>query len=554
MKKIRHYFNKPLLITLLSFSVIGSVAYKSSKYFEISKHVDIFISLYKEIDSYYVDDISPSEFIRTGIDAMLSSLDPYTTFISESEVEDYRFMTTGEYGGIGAVISKKGKYIQVVEPYENSPADKAGLRAGDLIIEVDGKSVEGKSTTDVTGMLKGEPNSEVTLKILRGLSEEEVSKTLVREEIKVKDVPYYGMVDDEVGYVKLSSFKQNCSQEIKEAMVDLKENHGMEKMVLDLRGNPGGILNEAVRTVALFVDKGELVVSTKGKIKEWQKEYHTYDKPVDKEMPIVVLTSSSSASASEIVSGAIQDLDRGVVLGEKTFGKGLVQQAKDLPYNAKVKMTIAKYYIPSGRCIQALDYSKKDNKRPVKYPDSLKTAFQTKGGRTVYDGDGVMPDIEVEPIDMPEVIVGLYNQRLFFEFANRFREENDSIPPARVFTVSDELYDDFVEFLEEKDYDYTTNAERKLANFKETAIKENYFEAIEPQYDSLYKALKHDKSEDLQTFKKLIVFLLAEEIVSRYYYQKGRIANALDHDPQLTEALKVLKNQQRYTDVLSLGD
>jgi carboxyl-terminal processing protease len=378
-KKITFWF----CVGLISISSFGF----ASGYFEVTKNLDIFTSLFREVNIYYVDETKPGEMIEKAIDSMLKSLDPYTTYIPESEIEDFRFQTTGQYGGIGATIRKRDDYVIISEPYKGFPADKAGLKAGDKLLEIDGKSVKGKSTQDVSSVLKGQPGVAVNLLIERPGTKKPIQKIFTREEVKVKSIPYKGIVDEGIAYVRLRSFTRNCSKEVKDAIVELKEEHEVKGLILDLRSNPGGLLNESVNLCNLFIDKGQEVVSTKGKIKDWEKSYKTSKEPLDKEIPLVVLINQSSASASEIVSGTMQDLDRGVVIGKKSFGKGLVQQTRKLSYNSQVKVTVAKYYTPSGRCIQALDYAHRNEDGSVgKVPDSLKTAFQTKNGRLVYDG------------------------------------------------------------------------------------------------------------------------------------------------------------------------
>ncbi|MFT7154623.1 MAG: carboxyl-terminal processing protease, partial [Alteromonas macleodii] len=399
-----------VLLSLLTSSYVDS-------YFEISKNLDIFITLFKELNLYYVDETQPGDLVEKGIDGMLLSLDPYTTYIPETDIEDYRFMTTGQYGGIGALIRKKDSLVVVAEPYEGFPAMKAGLLAGDEILEVNGQSIEGKSTGDISSFLKGQPQTEVKMKIKRFGVDKPFDVTIQREEIQIKSVPYLGMLNDEVGYLNLSSFTDNCSQDVKDAVVELK-GKGMKKLVLDLRGNPGGLLKEAVALSNLFVPRGEMIVSTKGKVKEWNKDYKAAQAPLDKDMPLAVLVSRGSASASEIVSGVIQDLDRGVIIGQRTFGKGLVQTTRPLSYNSQLKVTTAKYYIPSGRCIQALDYSNRNDDGSVgKVPDSLITKYETKAGRTVFDGGGINPDVEVKPMPLSDIAFNLGLKMLYFDFA-----------------------------------------------------------------------------------------------------------------------------------------
>lgn len=520
-------------------------------YFEISKNLDIFITLYKELNLYYVDETQPGKLMEEGINGMLESLDPYTTFIPESDIEDYRFMTTGQYGGIGAMIRKKDKHVVVAEPYEGFPADKAGLIAGDIILEINGKTTEGKNTNDVSSVLKGQPKTEVKVKIKRFGVDKPFDKTIIREEVQIKSVPYHGMLNADVGYLNLNSFTDNCAKDVADAITDLKKK-GMKKLVLDLRGNPGGLLKEAVTMSNLFVDKGEMVVSTKGKVKEWSKVYHATSAPMEKDMPLVVLVNSGSASASEIVAGVLQDLDRGIVLGQRTFGKGLVQTTRPLSYNAQLKVTTAKYYIPSGRCIQAVDYASRNEDGSVnKVPDSLMTLFHTKGGRPVYDGGGILPDVEMDPMRLADITFSLGSKMLLFDFATEFRHRNPTIPAATDFQVDDKLYAEFTEWLKDKEYDYTTESESMLKDLKKAAEEDKYFDRMQQEYDALLTKMTHSKTEDLKTFSDEIKDVLRGEIVSRYYYQKGRIQAMLDKDLDIAKAIEILNDEQGYRKMLT---
>ena len=550
MKKIKKY----ALILLLSFASIFSVGFVDN-YFEISKNLDIFSSLYKELNIYYVDETDSGDLMKTAIDAMLESLDPYTTYIPESEKEDFEFMTTGQYGGIGAVITKKGDWVYVSEPYEGFPADKAGLIAGDKFVEIAGKSVEGKSTEDVSKVLKGEPNTSVKVLIEREGVKKPFEVEITRQEIKLNSVPYYGMVSDSIGYIKTRSFTRNISKEVSDAYNELNSDNQLKGLVLDLRSNPGGLLNEAIKMSNLFIDQGQEIVFTKGKVKEWDKSYKTRSTALDTTMPLVVLINRSSASASEIVSGAIQDLDRGVVLGQRSFGKGLVQQTRKLSYNAQLKVTTAKYYIPSGRCIQALDYSSRDEDGSVgKTPDSLRTEFKTLvNKRTVYDGGGITPDIEIEPHKYSNILRSVISKRHIFNFANSFRSNNDSISSAKTFVVTDAIYDDFKQFLNDKEYEYETKTEKTISSIKKDAEKEKYLEDLEEELEALTLKMEQSKNNDIERFKDEIIEVLEAEIATRYYYQKGKIEATLKHDEELAEAINVLNDLQKYNAIL-LGD
>lgn len=532
------------LLSLLTSSYVDS-------YFEISKNLDIFITLFKELNLYYVDETQPGNLVEKGIDGMLKSLDPYTTFIPESDIEDYRFMTTGQYGGIGALIRKKDKYVVVAEPYEGFPAEKSGLMAGDVILEVNGKSTEGKNTSDISKVLKGQPQTDVKVLIERYGVEKPFETTIVREEIQIKSVPYYGMLKDGIGYVNLSSFTDNCSKDVKDAIVDLK-GQGMKQLVLDLRGNPGGLLKEAVLLSNLFVPKGELIVSTKGKVKEWSKNYRATESPLDKTMPLVVLVNRGSASASEIVSGVLQDLDRGVVIGQRTFGKGLVQTTRPLSYNSQLKVTTAKYYIPSGRCIQALDYSNRNEDGSVgKVPDSLITEYATKAGRPVFDGGGINPDIEVEPVKLSDIAFNLGLKMHYFDFATKFRHTNDSIKSVTEFEVTDDLLAEFDAWLDTRDFEYTTDSEKMLEEFKEVAEDEKYYKRIESEFTALQDVVMHNKTKDMEAFKDEVKDLLRGEIISRYYHQKGRIQAMLQRDEDVAKAIEILSDEAEYKKILA---
>ncbi len=551
--KLNRKFKSWSIALLLLTGTSLSFSFKD-EFFEISRNIDIFVSMYRELDMYYVDEIKHGEIMKNGIDAILESLDPYTNYIPESEIEDYRFMTTGQYGGIGSMIGQKGDYVVVTDPYEGFPAQKADLRAGDVILEIDGKSVKGKKTDEISKILKGQPDTQVKLLIRRPGEANTIEKTITRAEIKINSVPYFGMLDDEVGYIKLTGFTENASQEVKTALLELKNKNNAKSIVLDLRGNPGGLLNEAVDIVNLFVDRGIEVVTTKGKVKEWDKSYKAQNAPVDTQIPLVVLVNSGSASASEIVSGSIQDLDRGIVIGQRTFGKGLVQTTRPLSYNSQLKVTTAKYYIPSGRCIQALDYSHRNEDGSVgKVPDSLVTLFKTKKGRVVADGGGVSPDLAIDPEELSNITQSLLTKQLIFDYATEYRAKNPSIAPAKTFKLTDTEYDAFVSWLSDKEYDYITDSEKSLDKLKEIAIKEEYFDGMKVEFEALKKTLMHDKEADLKKFKREILELLQDEIVSRYYYQKGRIENAFGYDPDVVKAVEALRDKAVFDKIMAKG-
>ena len=545
-KRIRLYV-AVILVGISAFSVYSF----SDDYFEISRNLDIFATLFRELNIYYVDETNPGDLMKKGIDDMLASLDPYTNYSPESEIEDYRFMTTGQYGGIGSLIGSRNNEVIITDPYEGFPAQKADLRAGDVIVELDGKPIKGKKNDEVSKLLKGQPKTSVKITIRREGEPNLIDKNVVREEIKINSVSYSGIIDNDLGYIRLTGFTENAGQEVKNALQALEAKTKLKGLIFDLRGNPGGLLNEAVNIVNIFVNKGVEVVSTKGKAKEWDKTYHALNNPVDTEIPVAVLVNSSSASASEIVSGSLQDLDRGIIIGQRTFGKGLVQTTRPLSYGAQLKVTTAKYYIPSGRCIQALDYSHRNDDGSVgKIPDSLITQFKTKSGRTVYDGGGVMPDFVTDVRQLSPISQSLLLKYLLFDYATMYRNTHPSIAPAKEFHLSDAEYAEFVKWISAKDYDYETKSEKILDDFKTTAEKEKYFSAAAAEFEVLKKKISHDKNADLQKFKDEITELLENEIVSRYYYQSGQIEASFKNDLEIKKATEALKNKDVYSSIM----
>ena len=550
IRMLKNKFTAGLLAVTTLF--VGTSAATSADLFEVAKNIDIFTSVYKELNTYYVDDVDPNKLMRTGIDAMLESLDPYTNYISEAEIEGYKFQITGNYGGIGASIRPINKEATVVELYPGFAAEKAGLRVGDILIEIDGKKLTADNNESISELLRGSPGTTVNVKVKRPFTDNELSFSIMREDIDVKNVPYYGFVENGIGYIILAQFTEDAGLHVANALKDLQtKDPNMQGLILDLRGNPGGLLREAVNVSNVFINKGEEICSTLGKVKEWDKTFKTLNNAVDAQIKLVVLTNSSSASASEIVAGAIQDLDRGVVVGQKSYGKGLVQTPRDISYNTKLKLTTANYYIPSGRCIQALDYSHRNPDGSVgKVPDSLKTAFQTRNGRTVYDGGGIDPDIYVEQQEYKDITASLITKNLIFQYATKYRHEHESIGDAKNFTLSDAEYNDFVKWVEGKEYTYTTDTERSLDNLEANAKDDSYFNTIKHDIDHLRETIQSDKKNDLVKYKDEIKSELEMEIASRYYNDNGRIESSFSIDLDLQEAMRIIKDETAYRAIL----
>lgn len=542
---------KKILLLCLVILTANIVPLKAQNDFEIAKNVDIFVSILKELNAKYADEVVPGDLVKTAIDAMLKDLDPYSVYYPESQIEDVRMMTTGQYGGIGSLVHQQDGYVVISEPYEGTPSQKAGLLPGDRILSVNGKSTKGKSSEDVVTALKGQPGTKVTIEIERPTNGKKMTFSVDREDIQLPTVSYFGMLKDNVGYIKLDQFTEKASAEVKDAYLKLKE-QGMDKLILDLRNNGGGLLMEAVNIMNIFVDQKVMIAETKGKIPELNKKYYTRNPVTDKEIPVVVLVNEHSASASEIVSGAFQDLDRGVVVGKKTFGKGLVQNVLPLSYNSSFKITVSKYYIPSGRCVQNIDYFNKDtNNAAVHIPDSLATPFKTKNGRTVYDKGGVEPDVITKDSVVSNLLVSLILNNIIFDYANLYHANHDSIAAPDKFVFTDADYADFLNFIKDKDYTYQTETEKLLEELKKTATDEQYFGAIEDTYEILQKKIEEDKASDAQKFKTEISLYIASEIVARYYYQKGRVIFQLSEDPDIAEAMKILLDSKQYQKILS---
>ena len=544
---------RSIVSTLIALVVITTFwAFKEGDDFKIAKSLDIYYSLFRDVNIYYVDETNPEQMVENSINSMLDKLDPYTIYIPEEDNDAFNFMITGQYGGIGALIRNDGEYPIIAQPYRDFPADKAGLKAGDKIIEIDGKPTNEYKLDQVSERLKGIPKTKLKLLIERPYSNERIEKELIREEIKISSVPYYGIVEEGIGYIRVTKFTPEVTNQVKDALKELKENHQITSLVLDLRGNPGGLLVEAPRMCNLFVEKEQEIVSTKGKIKKWNQTLKTESAVYDADIPLVVLVSRGSASASEIVAGALQDLDRAVIIGQRTFGKGLVQTTIPLSYGAQLKVTTAKYYIPSGRCVQALDYSNRNEDGSVGHiPDSLITAFKTKNGRTVYDGGGIIPDIKVDLEDVSQITISLISQNVIFNYATKFASENITIPGVEDFDISDDTYNDFVKFALQDSFSYETQSQKKLEEIEKVLKREKYYEFAEIELNNLKQKLVKDKEKDLNNFKSEIIQFLRDEIVGRYYYEDGQIQTNLKDDKQLFKAIEILKDENQYKSILS---
>lgn len=545
---------KFLLVGIISIAITcGLTALKNSddKNFEISKQLNIYATLFRDVNMFYVDDVKPDELVTNSIKSMLKSLDPYTLYYPESETEDVKLMTTGEYAGIGSVISKKGDVVIIREPYKNSPAHKAGLLPGDIILSIDGHSVKGKDTEGVSALLKGQPGKEITIKVQREFEPKPLEKKAIREKIQLPSVPYYGMVNDSTGYIFLSSFTDKSAADVRTAIITLK-NQGAASLIMDLRGNPGGLLDQAVEIVNFFIPKNSKVVNTKGKVKQWDKEYTTTKNPIVPDMPLAVLIDRGSASASEIVSGSLQDLDRAVLIGERSFGKGLVQTVRDLAYNTKLKVTTAKYYIPSGRCIQALDYSHRNPDGSVgKIPDSLINEYQTKAGRKVYDGGGISPDIKIDTEEFARITQELVLQDITFDFVNTYALKHPTIAPINEFKITDDIYNEFKNYLKTKKFSYETESQQILNKLIEVAKTEKYYDTSKTQIEELQKDFAHSIDRDMDLFKEEIISFLTQQFIQRYYFLEGVIEYKVNHDKEVAKAIEILGNNNEYQNLLN---
>jgi carboxyl-terminal processing protease len=549
MKKIRS--GKIIIVVSLILIIgisTGFLVTQETRDFKIAKNLDIFFSLFRELNTFYVDDIDPDKLIKSGMDNMLKTLDPYTVYFPESDADEFAIMTTGKYGGIGSLVRNSGDYVVISEVYKGFPADKAGIKPGDLLKKVDGVSLKGLPTEKVSEKLKGNPGTDITLTIDRNGKEEELA--IKREKIIMPPVPYYGMIDSKTGYIRFTNFTQNCIDDVKTALIELK-NKNAQQIILDLRGNPGGLLTEAVAIVNLFTAEGTEVVSTKGKVKQFDEDFKTPKQPVDEKIPLAVIINRSSASASEIVAGAIQDLDRGVIVGQRSYGKGLVQITRPLSYNTQLKVTTAKYYIPSGRCIQARDFSHPNEDGSVGIiPDSLISEFKTRNGRIVKDGGGIAPDIEILPDPLSQISSELYIRNFIFDFATSYYWAHPEIKSPEQFTFTDQDYDDFKSFLINRKFSYKTSTEESLNELITNAKKEKYYEIHKDLFSSLEKDVAHSLEQDLKLFRPEISDLIEDEIISRYFYEDGAIAWTIKNDEQILKARDILNNKEEYTSIL----
>ena len=544
MSKIKHLFITALFLLSATFSLAQSPT------FRLAKNIDVFFSILQELNLYYVDTINYEPLIRGAIDNMLESLDPYTVFIPESEVSDFDFSTTGQYGGIGALIRKRGNAIEIAEAYKGFPADKVGLHPGDLVLSVDGVHVDSKNVNEVSASLKGEIGTSLSLTVVKFAAGDTVDVRLERSQIQLPSVPYYGLLpESNVGYICFSSFTKDCSNEMKSAVEELKK-AGAQSLILDLRSNTGGLLDEAVKIVNLFVPKGQEVVSVRGRV-GGEVKYKTTRSPLDTDMPLIVLINNLSASSSEIVAGALQDLDRAVVVGQRSFGKGLVQNVRPLPFNEKLKLTTARYYTPSGRCVQAIDYTHRNPDGSVgKVPDSLLHEFSTRAGRAVYDGGGIIPDENLPPQVTPQILAMLYAKNLFFDFANRYHAKHQTIAPIDNFNLLEADFQDFVNFAKEANFTYETVSSKALQDLVKTLKNEKYYDDLKFELNDLTVKLTPNIPQDFKRFRKEISELLEEEIVSRYYYQHGRLEISTRHDTEVKRAAEILQDRALYKSFL----
>lgn len=537
--------NNKLKLLLLSPFFTLTLVQAQANYFDIAKNMEIFANAYREVNHSYVDALDPNQVMRRGMDAMLEGLDPFTNYISETDIEGYRIQVDGKYNGLGATGERVGDYVVLVEIIENSPAHKAGLKVGDALVSIDGQSAKGRTEQQVQDFLRGFPGTKTDLIIRRPGEAKDLKITLERGEVIIPNVPHSGLVADGIGYVNLTTFTENAAQNVADALINLKKkNPGLKGIILDLRHNGGGLLNEAVNLVNVFVPKGELVASTRGKVPEWDLSLRTQGSPTDKDIPLVVLMDKMSASASEVTAGALQDLDRGVVMGQLSYGKGLVQNTKELGYNARIKLTTAKYYVPSGRCIQSVRY--KDGV-PVDIPESERAQFKTRNGRIVLDGGGIKPDIYLPHDTAMGVVKALLDQNMVFDYATQFAQKRPSIDSIEIFEFTD--FDGFSTFVQSKNFDYQTLSEKKLSELREIATRENW--PLDQEIQALESKIKAEKKGEMVKQRDRILHEIEQEIVGRYYFQRGKVRKNLVNDPEVKEAVKLLNDTARYNSILS---
>lgn len=534
-------FKLLLLAPLLTLTMLRA----QGNYFDIAKNMEIFANAYREVNHGYVDALDPNQVMRRGMDAMLEGLDPFTNYISETDIEGFRIQVDGRYNGLGATGQRMGDFVVLREIIENSPAHKAGLKVGDALISIDGQSAKGRTENEVQDFLRGFPGTKTELQVRRPGTAKDLKITLERGEVIIPNVPHSGLVAEGIGYVNLTTYTENAAQNVAEALVNLKQQHpGLKGLILDLRGNGGGLLNEAVNLVNLFVPKGELVASTRGKVPEWDLNLRTQQSPTDKDIPLVVLMDKMSASASEVTSGALQDLDRAVIMGQRSYGKGLVQNTKDLGYNARIKLTTAKYYIPSGRCIQSVRYK---NGEPVDIPESERAQFKTRNGRIVLDGGGIKPDIMLPHDTAAGALKALLDQNIIFDYVTLFAQKRPGIDSVEVFEFTD--FEDFVQYTQSRNFDYQTHSEKKLAELKETAERENW--PLEAEIMALEAKIKAEKKGEIFKQRERILHEIEQEIVGRYYFHRGKVRKNLVNDPEVKEAVKLLNDPARYRSILA---
>ena len=536
-----------VLVLNSSLFILHSQAQKKQKNehsFSVAKNMDVFNSLYRDLDVMYVDTLDADELVKIGIDAMLSSLDPYTEYFPEEDMGELKMMTTGKYGGMGSIIRmRKDSVVVIGEPYANMPAAEVGLKVGDVLKKIDDTDLKGMKVDEVSNMLRGEPGTTFVLTVLRPGEKKERKFSITRRNIKLPSIPWSGMVSDKVGYINLSQFTEDCSVDLRKAFISLKDK-GAESFIIDLRGNGGGLLSEAVNIVNLFVRKGLTIVETKGKIKAANTTYKTKSEPLDTLTRIAVLVNGTTASASEIVSGSLQDLDRAVVIGTRTYGKGLVQSSRELPYNGSLKLTTSKYYIPSGRCIQAIDYKLKRDGKTSKVPDSLTNVFHTIGGREVRDGGGIKPDIEIKHDTMANVVFYLSNDDVLLDWGTKYAQKHAEIAPIEEFEITDADFEELKEMARESGFKYDRLSENRLKDLRKVAEFEGYYEDAKEEFEALEKKLEHNLDREFERFKKDIKELMAQEIVKRYYYQSGALQEALKADEDLAKAIEVLGSEE----------